>query len=428
MFTSPRVIAIDDNRHHLEGLLNGLHHSGVACLPIHFTGDHTAIKPCPDVRIIFADLNLIGPTSDHTAQFSVIGGLLEGSLAPRGPYFILLWTQYPDQATGLRDFLNRRLRDVTKPFAVIPLAKADHLDRAGNVRDEDELMATIVSLTRELPQVGALFDWESRVLGATGDTVSSLLELPSTQAPNERAPGVGRILFWLGVEAVGKEHVEADHFRAVNEALLPILADRIGNLSSTPRDDAVWQAAFASTAGPQPLTGQEAARLNRMIHVDTAVVDGSERGVIVPLSPRFGQSFEHSFGIDETVAAKKQFHCSGFAAGDDRFQWVLVRAQAACDYAQSHPGPVPCYLGLEIPRPARRSGSLPAALWVSPALEVDGDVRELRVSARFPVSIGPDEFCQSSPIYRLREQILNDLIFHLHSHGARPGMLSFRGR
>ena len=219
----------------------------------------------------------------------------------------------------------------------------------------------------------------------------------------------------------------ADHFRAVNEALLPILADRIGNLPSAASHDAVWQAAFASTARPQPLTRTEAARLNRMIHIDIAVADGSERGVIVPLPPRLEQDFGQNFGVDKTLSAKDQFHCRGFDARDNRFRWVLVQAQAACDYAQSHPGPVPCYLGLEMPF-AKRTGPPPAALWISPELDVDGDVRELRVNARFPVSIGPDEFRQGAPIYRLREQILNDLIFHLHSNGARPGMMSFRGR
>ena len=427
IFTSPRVVAIDDDKHHLDGLGGSLHRKGVACLPIHFTGDPTGIEACPDVRVVFADLNLIGQASDDPLQFATLGGLLEETIAPRGPYFVLLWTRYPDQATDLSVFLNNRLQHVTKPFAVIALAKADHLDGAGNVRDEHELVTAIATLTEGLPQLGALFDWESRVLGATGATVSSLLELASTQATNERTAELTKVLFWLGVEAVGKGHVAADHFRAVNEALLPILADRIGNLPSTPSHDAVWQAAFASTARPQPLTQTESARLNRMIHIDIAVADGSERGVIVLLPPRLEQDFGQNFGVDKTLSAKDQFHCRVFEPHDNRFRWVLVQAQAACDYAQSHPGPIPCYLGLEMPF-ARRTGPPPAALWISPELEVDGDVRELRVSARFPVSIGPDEFRQCAPIYRLREQILNDLIFHLHSNGARPGMMSFRGR
>lgn len=426
MFSSPRVIAVDDDRRHLDGLVAGLHDGGVACLPIHFTGDPASIKRCEDVRIIFADLNLVGPTSDHAAQFTVLGGLLERTIAPRGPYFIVLWTHYPDQASSLSEFLNR-LREVTRPFAVVPLAKADHLDGAGNVRDKARLMAAIHAMIEGLPEVAALFDWENRVLGAAGDTVSSLLALASTRTPNERAPEVGRILSTLGVAAVGKEHVDADRFRAVNEALVPILADRITNLRSTASNDVVWTAALGSGGSPQVLSQEEAARLNRMIHIDDGA-SSAERGCVLPLPQRLQQNFASCFGINETLAAEKQFHCNGFAAGDGRFRWVLVQAQAACDYAQSHPGPAPCYLGLELPFPIRRGGTPPAPLWTSPALELDGDIRQLRVSARFPVSIGPTEFQDGSPRYRLREQILNELIYHLHSHGARPGMLSFRGR
>ena len=177
----------------------------------------------------------------------------------------------------------------------------------------------------------------------------------------------------------------------------------------------------------QQLSPEQAGILNRMVHLDLDV-RASARGAVIPLPSRLQERFQASFSLDEMTAADKQFHCRGFTADDNRFRWVLVQAQAACDYAQSRPGPVPCYLGLEMLYPARVRSSLPLALWTSPALELDGDVRQLRVSAAFPVSMEPAEFNLGKPIYRLREQILNDLIYHVHSHGARPGLLSFRDR
>ncbi len=422
MFGSPRVLAVDDNKTHLDGLVNGLQRNGVACLPIHFPSD-LPLKPCPDVRIIFADLHLVGQASDYTRQFTALGGLIEATIVPRGPYFIFLWTGYPEQATGLETFLDQNLQSVTKPFAVIAIDKGVHLDSRGNVKDEEDLMAEIVALTRKLPQVGALFDWERNVLHAAGATVSSVLSLASTLAPAHRAADAGKVLAWLGIEAVGREHVENDRFRAVNEALLPILADRIANLRS---NDDVWKNALAATDG-QPLSRKQAGSLNRMVHLDLDA-RASARGAVIPLPSRLQERFQASFSLDEMTAADKQFHCRDFTADDNRFRWVLVQAQAACDYAQSRRGPVPCYLGLEMLYPARVRSSLPLALWISPALELDGDVRQLRVSAAFPVSMEPAEFNRGKPIYRLREQILNDLIYHVHSHGARPGLLSFRDR
>ena len=424
MFGSPRVLAVDDNKMHLDGLVSGLQRNGVACLPIHFPDDQSSLKPCPDVRIIFTDLNLIRQPYNHSAQFAALGGLLERTIAPRGPYCILLWTQYPDQANALEKFLDDRIEDVTKPFAVRSLAKADHLDNTGNLRDEDGLMKAIRKLIAELPQMAALFNWESRVLRAAGNTVSSLLALASSDASAYRAAEAGRILRWLGIAAVGENHVDDDRFRAVNEALLPILADLIAKLRADADDD-VWQAAL-SAGTLAPLSQEEAARLNSMVHIDTAVTGGVDRGNVILLPPCVRQSFEERFGIDELTAARKQFQCDDIATGDAR--WVLVQAQAACDYAQSRPGPVPCYLGLEMPCPTKRSGATPAALWISPALQLEGKVRQLRVSAAFPFSVGPTKFDQGEPIYRLREQILNDLIYYVHSHGGRPGFLSFRGR
>ncbi len=428
MFASPRVIAIDDNANHLTGLVNGLNRHGVACLQIHFTGDPTDIKPCPDVRVIFADLHLgTGAPSDHHANFSMIGGLLEDTIKPSGPYFIVLWTQFPDQASALRNFL-KRLHGVARPFDVLPLAKADHLD-GDQVKEEGALIREVVAFTDELPQVGALFDWESRVLGATGSTLSSLLELASTQDAAQRAEEVGRILARLGIEAVGEAHVERDRFRAVNEALLPILADRIANLRSDESDDEVWRLAL-DVADSEGISLQEAARLNRMAHIaDVGSSDELERGCVILLPESFREDFKSTFGIDEKDAAERQFHCRDFVPNDAHFRWVLVQVQAACDHAQIQPGPLPFYLGLDLAeiRQAKKRKA-PASLWTSPAFDFEGKVRLLQVNARFPVSLPFDVARGSELCYRLREQILNDLVYSLHSHGARPGMISFHGK
>lgn len=144
-----RILAIDDDKVHLTGLANGLERHGMPCLPIHFAGEATPIHACPDVRIIFADLHL-GPgglSTDHTTDFSTVGHLLEDAIKPAGPYCILLWTRYPDQAEALQKFL-QRLRNVTKPVAVRALDKADHLDADGAVRDEGALMAEVDRLAK----------------------------------------------------------------------------------------------------------------------------------------------------------------------------------------------------------------------------------------------------------------------------------------
>ena len=186
---------------------------------------------------------------------------------------------YPERASELRRFLIKRLENVTKPFDVLPLAKADHLDSDGSVRDERALVRAIEEITESLPQLGALFDWERRVLGAAGSTVSSLLELVSTCDVEDQPGEVGRVLSRVAIEAVGRDHVDSDRFRAVNEGLLPILADRIANLRASESNDEIWRAAMDVADRRRALSLERAARLNRLAHIaDAAIANGPERG------------------------------------------------------------------------------------------------------------------------------------------------------
>ena len=150
MLMASRVIAVDDDQKHLDGLAKALNQYGVACLQFHFTGDTTDIKPCPHVRVIFADLHLgEGPVSDPLRDFSIIGGFIEEAVKPSGPYFIVLWTRYPDEAGDLQRSLEARLQGVAKPFAVLPLDKAKYLDEAGNVRSTEKLVETIAAIAKK---------------------------------------------------------------------------------------------------------------------------------------------------------------------------------------------------------------------------------------------------------------------------------------
>ena len=433
MLTTPRVLAIDDDQNHLEGLARALNQYGVACLQFHFTGDTTDIKPCPHVRVIFVDLHLgKGPVSDHSRDFGIIGGFIEEIVRPSGPYFIVLWTMYPEEAEKLKGNLEARLHGVAKPFSVLPLDKAKHLDAAGNVKSTEKLVETIAAIARKQPQIVALLNWENRVLGAAADTVSSILSLASSGDGAVNQPEeVGRLLARLAVEAVGRKHVEQDRFRAVNEALLPILADRISALRSADDANEAWKEAFSEAdVRGRSLSPDEAAKLNRFFHIEASIQgsSGAERGALIPLPDNLsGERFEDTLGLGQEIAAKKQFGCNNFLGDAEQFQWVLVQSQAACDYAQRQPGPLPFYLGLDFEASNMSRDKPPAALWTSPPFEINGRVRVLRVSARFQVSIPIQVAETNRPIYRLRDQLLTDLIHHVHTYGARPGMISFRG-
>ena len=428
MLPTPRIIAIDDDEKHLDGITKGLNLYGAACLPIHFTGEpDNDIGSYPHVRVIFADLHLIegGAGNDRTQHFSLIVSLIEETIKPSGPYILILWTRYAEEATRLRQFLEERLQDAPKPLAVEAIDKTQYLNN-GDLKNPDKLVEEIESFFHQQPQIAAILNWEKRVSDATADTVSSIFSLATTSSgAQDRGKDVGRLLARLAVEAVGKDHVEQDRFRAVNEALLPILADRIAALRS---DNQVWQEAFDSSDSESALVLKAAARLNSQIHVapSTDETNGTERGAVIVLPDELSEAFEKTFSRTQESVAKEQFRCKDFTPNRDEFLWVLVQCQAACDYAQTRPGPLPYYLGLELPEGKVRSKTPPAALWTSPPLDVEDTVRYLHVNARFQISLPDSETEEIQPRYRLREQLISDLIFHIHSYGARPGMLSFR--
>ena len=428
MLPATRVIAIDDDPKDLAGLTRALNQYGAACLPIHFTGETQNIPSCPYVRVIFADLHLGGGTPrEHVQDFAMIGGLIENTIRPCGPYLIVLWTKYPDHANGLLDFLEDRLRNVPKPFAVHALDKSAYLDSSGSMEDAKPLVEAIKTLVEERPQVGALFNWEERVLGAAGDTISSIMGLAESVVDTTQDQEIEKLLANMAVAAAGS-HVEEDRFRAVNEVLLPILADRLGAMRSRDADFHLWQNAFGKVNRGEKLSPEETARLNRLLHIATPSDDGigTERGAVINLPEQFSnEAFVGAFGLCPQQAGKNEFLSKQITQGDPDLRWVLVQTQAACDYAQVRPGPLPFHLGLCIAATmARKNAKPPAALWRSPCFEFENQAHFLHVNARFQLSLVSDKV-QQKPLFRLREPLLNDLVYHLHGYGARPGFISF---
>ena len=145
------VVAIGDDESHLADLTSGLGRKGVTCRSVLFTGDASVVPGCPDVRIIVADLHpRAGVLSsdgsrDFRTDFGTISHLLEDRIRPVGPYCIVLWTMYANEAQALSSFLDR-LRTVPRPVVVRALDMAVHLDASGSVRDKGALIGELEAL------------------------------------------------------------------------------------------------------------------------------------------------------------------------------------------------------------------------------------------------------------------------------------------
>ena len=425
---APRVIAIDDDRGDLNELTRALNWYGAACLPVPFRDD-AGVPRCPAVRVIFVDLHLLPRQPEGPApQFAVIGNLIENRIQPAGPYLVILWTRHPEEASEFRRFLEKRLEEVAKPFSVVSLNKNKFLE-GGQLKSVASLANAIDRVVLGLPQVSALLNWEERVLDASAATVGSIQSLANdSRGTRELHEELGGLLQSLADAAVGREHVTENPFQAVNGALLPILADRLAAIQSSEPDNQVWRTALAGSGAHEDLDTDTAASLNRLLHfaLPPEPIRGDERGAVIALPEQYRDcEFEAAFGLEASTAAVKQFACREPEDVASAGEWVLVQCQAACDYAQNQPGPIPFHLGLLVPEKRAKRGKAPLALWKSPCFDFEGERYFLHVNARFSLSL-PRELAEAQEVmFRLREQLLNQLIYTVHCYGLRQGIISF---
>ena len=430
----PRVVVIDDDLMHLNGLVDALHRCGMSCRPLHYPDDLVDYQSNPHVRVIFADLNLIDGDIDvdFGRCYDAIAGLIS-KIEPAGPYFVVLWTQHDTYAGKLKAHLDEKLGAVVRPLAVTPLPKEEYMDLSdGSVQDPSALEKAVGRTLKAEPQVAALLSWEAHVMKATGDTVAEVGRLAkSVDGDSDVSRRLAVLLAKLAVEAVGRYNVERNRFGAIGQALMPMLEDRLAaSVGETVSEDlhGVWQAAFndADMDAKSRLSPEIVGALNSawlLAYDDPGAGDG--RGVVLRFSDVYPtKSPSVLFNVDESKVAKTEYRCKDYGEADDCCTWVLVQAQATCDHAQRRCGPLPYYLGLELPAHRNdKSGKPPAACWTSPVISLDSEQCLLRVNARFGVFLTRDVAQSKIPMYRLREQTINYLVHHIHAYGARPGMM-----
>lgn len=440
MFSAPRFVAIDDKAKHLSAIQKTLEALGSPCLPIlydaamefdaaHFRG----------VRALFIDLHLLEgvATTDDRRHFAQVAQILESNISENGgPFVLIVWTEHPQHQKELVRYLEDYL-DKTKPHArplqILCLAKQIFLDLAtGDIKDSAALRAAVEDTVKKIPQLAALLSWESDVLAAAGSTMAALLSLiPLSEKTSAEFPkGLDRILSLLSREAVGAEHVAADPRAAIYAALAPLHADRVINQTVSPESAAAWKQAVTLSKDPQVKIkdAAEAGLLNRMLHVaspQAEEINPTSWGAVSDFPKQswndddFKENFE--FSLKELLEGELKIKPEKVAACIP----CLIRIGAVCDHAQGKKGTMPFLFGMEIPLDARsNSFKVTGAEWASPILtRLDGSTYRLIANARLVASMTSAGCAGFKVRYRLREQLLMQLITHASEYAARPGIL-----
>ena len=246
------------------------------------------------------------------------------------------------------------------------------------------------------------------------------------------ADSLGGILVRLARATVGEAHVDADPRAAINSGLAPILFDLITNQKTLDDKTETWKRAVAGEIEGE-FDDSSAARVNRMLHLalpGPETILPTDWGAVVAMPDGWWESDELTkrFGMTRDKLFDDEFK---IGQGDrDRCRPTLVRIGAACDYAQQRPGPVPYLLGLQVPSDLRVRHKLPESQWRSPVLVTDQDFGPFRLvtNARCLISVPSEEAGRWAPLYRLREQLLMQLISHASTYIARPAIVELRSQ
>ena len=445
MFVPPRFVVVDDKPEHLKAILNVFQELGSPCLGVVYdpAGELDG-RNFDGVRVLFLDLHLIDPaaTTDETRHYAIIAGILEENINPTsGPFILVVWTEHERSATNLMDYLDESL-DSTKPYArplaITSLAKDNFINIATGealVERAEQLRNAVECAVGGNPQLAALVAWEAEIQGAAGGTLSALMELVPEEQQNTSSftDGLNEILTRLAQGAVGRPNIANDPRSAIVSALTPILADRLLNEEVSDAQMTIWTEAL-TWPGREALDTIRAGKVNRMLQVavmPSETIRSTDWGGVVEvpvdwwsnsgLCTRFGVTVGQLLGSEFKIATADRARCRP----------RLIRVGAACDHAQDRPGPIPYLFGLEIPCDIQRQPDntgivrLPASEWRSPNLFLDPDFGPffLAVNSRYSLSAPSGEAANWQPLYRLREQLLMQLISHASNYQARPGIV-----
>ena len=445
IFSAPRFVVVDDKAEHLGAIIQAFQQLGSPCIGIRYDPAQNLDKEhFRGVRCLFLDLHLIDGQagSDERRHYALVASILEDNISQTGgPFILVIWTEHEHLRDELRDYLDAKLdpdKPQARPLAILGLPKDKFINTGdGVVNAAEDLRTAVREALLSNSQLAALLTWEADVLVAAGDTLASLISLvPQEQRKSSTFAGaLDVILSRLARESVGPSNVDASPRSAIMNVLAPILADRIINQEVSPEALQVWTKAVTQHKAKIPDAGPtEAGQINRMLHFAVApgeTIGPADWGAVVnwpfpwsafELASHLGLNIDQMLGGEFRIERDDRQRCAP----------VLIRVGAVCDYAQNRTGPLTYLFGAEIPESAKRQLDdkgqplrLAEAIWRSPVFVAPGaaEATRLHVHIRFPTTVLRASVSAWTTRYRLREQLLMNLIAATSAYIARPGIV-----
>ncbi|MBJ8501665.1 MULTISPECIES: hypothetical protein [Acinetobacter] len=436
MLTPPRFVVLDDKKEHLEPIVETFKLIGSSCIGVQYNEEdasHLHQDYYKGVRGLFIDLNLSGNSSlGSSTHYAEITRILETVIScDNGPFIMILWTDNPQECDQLIEYIETRLdpnKKYCKPLLIKSLSKTMYIDANSSIKESNRetFKEEIKSFFSSVPQIAALFDWESRVLEAVNQTLIELLNLvPNDKRTfNDYPAEIDKVLSCITSSTLGDGHVNKDRQQAFNISTAPILTDKI--LNNKNFNQGIWENAITKVNTPDSkITDPKAVgKYNKMLHL---AVTGHEK--MSPLD--WGAVLRPIYWCNEMTCdlfglTIEQIKTDVFGIKPEKsssYEPIFIRLGAVCDYAQQKEGLIPYYLGYKISRTdfVKRKNEFE---WHSPLFFTDAETEPfyLVINLKYLLTLHSQKTSIFEVKYRIREQLLNQLILRASNHASRPGI------
>lgn len=448
-----RVAIIDDNFQQALPLINVL--SKKRCPSVYFSGD---VKDLPDektvqndIRVLFLDINLIDDSARNPKELraKLVPVLTRIISEDNYPYVLVYWSRNEkEHASLVTDIFDKDLPK-RKPIAYISQNKDLYftLDGKKTAEYEQNIQSLFEKIEKQLGDHQAyryLIDWENQVHLSADRTLQGIFSATHNQA--SWSDNAAYIINKLGQAYSGKEAYKKQNatqkvissFQAFNNVFYDTLEYSVANHPFAGAAELTFDKSKAVienvyTVNKKLLISDEKGPAE----YSGAVLESTGTGAIEKvfnevLNSCFNRQvifseISSNYAPDKVKEMKEEAEkIASSIRGEIRTTWkkVFLVVTPLCDYVQGKRYNNRVVKGMLIKSDfVKYIDDKSEALFLSPKFKVGEHTYVLVLNFRYFLTVHEGGFGDSSPIFRVRQQLLSEIQSKLARHISRQGVL-----
>ncbi len=410
------VAVVDDDAGDAGPLINTISKNGIFAQYYDGRPEGMPLNPTGGIRLLFLDLWL-GPGSDspknRKSKWIAILKRLIGQ--KNGPYLMIAWTGHPEDMKVLKEVLDDRNLDFTKPVACVSIDKMDV--KTNGSYDFDKIQSEVSGAIASHVALEFLMKWEALSLDGIRRTTTFMT---SELVKDEDSL---KCLIKLLAESVIGDSIKDENL-ALKNSILELNKLLLDELDKNVSSQTFQMASLITSCKDTNNVGVKILQiLNRKLNIRTQQ-SGNVPGAVYKIEK------------DTFLLAKDDIpdiHIeNNFLTTDLMFEKVLVDVSPWCDYAQNKLKLrrfLPGYLCLSDSqnKPRFRNDGKTDYIYLSPVFDFCSKSAWLSLNIRFMITLENDAPSKlSQPLFTVRETMLSEIQQKIAHHLERIAVSSFK--